>query len=187
MLKDSDVEYIKTIISERRRLLESTLEILVEIESSLKEQESALERYENAQSHLRESNAVQTLLQLINPNQKESATAIDIGRSPKTNVQIFEDILIKHGRPMHAVDIAAEAIRQGVVFQGKGKRERQTRNSLVTSKRFQNQGGNVWWVVSKPLNVEEPSAANNGHSTRGHSQGDTMLTFGDTNVEVFTS
>ena len=146
-----DLRDIKQRISQRRRALESVLGLLAEVESSLEEQEKALERYELAEKALKHSEAAEALIRLL-----VDPVGDNLGRKP--NVQVFEEIVLDNGRPMHASDIAREAERRGVEFQGTNPKSRQVRNSLVGSKRFLNAGGNRWWVTSH----RPPTASDNG-------------------------
>lgn len=98
------------------------------------ELEKALAKYAEAERKLLESRGAQTLARLL--------STADDGR---TNVDVYEEILLNAGAPMHVKEIAAEANRRGVLFRGKSPIEVQVRNSLAGSKRFENLGSNTWW------------------------------------------
>ena len=71
--------------------------------------------------------------------------------SKKSNVELYADILKAHGRPMHATAIAEVAPQYGVVWAGTGDPDRMVRNGISRSKRFENQGDNVWWLAGVPV------------------------------------
>lgn len=100
------------------------------------ELEKALDRFEHDERELLESPGAMLIARHL-------ANLTPQGRP---NVGVYEDILRDNGAPMHARDIAAEAKRRGVIFQGKHAVDTQVRNSMTGSKRFKNVGSNTWWI-----------------------------------------
>ena len=143
MLSSHDVEQIKQLISERRETLEKVLSLLAVVQSALDDQENAMERYELAYTQFQDSEEAKALLRLLTGAEEADVTR---GRS---NVQIYEEIILDNGQPMHATAIASEAEQRGVKLQGAARKPRQVRNSLSGSKRFVNLGGNVWWIEGR--------------------------------------
>ena len=77
-------------------------------------------------------------------------------RPGKTNVQVYEEIMSLHGRPMHLTDILESAARMGVSFKTTGDTKAQLRNALNgAKKRFENMGNNTWWIRGKSVPGEE--------------------------------
>ncbi len=62
---------------------------------------------------------------------------------PKSDVQIIEDILRRHG-PLHAWDIVQLATPEGANFQGRKTPTVMARDKMLRSKRFVLFGRNVW-------------------------------------------
>lgn len=159
MLTNAEFQNIKQSVTDRQALIEEVLSLLATMESALQDEVKALEAYETAQTELQGSDAVKEfarmLLGLTAPERRPGPVR------QKPNVEFFENVIISNGRPMHATDIAEEAQQQGAVFQGVTSISRQARNSMVNSKRFQNEGGNRWWVSDRP--VPDESSSSNGH------------------------
>ena len=80
----------------------------------------------------------------------------------KPNVQIYEEVIEDHGRPMHLVNIVDAAQNRGLRLRGTQDAPTQVRNALAGSKRFVNTGANVWWIEGRPL-PPKYDAAMNGH------------------------
>ena len=81
-------------------------------------------------------------------------------RPGKTNVQVYEEIISLHGRPMHLTDILESAARMGVVFKTNGDPKSQLRNALNgAKKRFKNMGNNTWWIKGKAIPGESDQNA----------------------------
>ena len=73
-------------------------------------------------------------------------------RPGKPNVQIYEEILSLHGKPMHMTDILESALKMGVTFKQGGEPRSQLRNALNgAKKRFKNIGNNTWWIADRPI------------------------------------
>ena len=68
-----------------------------------------------------------------------------------TNTQLYQQALLDHGRPMHVRELTEAALAHGVQLKGQGDPVEQVRNAVFASKRFENLGGNVWWVVGHPI------------------------------------
>lgn len=81
-------------------------------------------------------------------------------RKGKTNNQIYEELILAFGQPMHVTDILDAARTAGVRQKGTAPPIKRLRNVLNGAKtRFYNVGNNHWWVVDKPLpEVELPSS-----------------------------
>ncbi len=95
----------------------------------------------------------------------------------KPNVQIFQEILELHDRPMHISDILYWAQRWRVEFHGTADPKTQLRNSLNGAKtRFINVGNNTWCLADKPIPENPSPSANENHSnptnprTPGHTE-----------------
>lgn len=70
-----------------------------------------------------------------------------------TNVDAYEWIIRQAGHPMHVSEIAAEAQRIGVTWQGTAEPKTMVRNALLRAKgRFVNSGANHWNVISRQDN-----------------------------------
>ena len=81
-------------------------------------------------------------------------------RNGKTNNQIYEEIILAHGKPMHVTDILDAARVAGVRQKGSAPLLKRLRNVLNGAKtRFYNVGNNHWWVVGRPLSEEEPPSS----------------------------
>ena len=77
-------------------------------------------------------------------------------RPGKPNVQIYEEIMSLHGKPMHMTDILDSALRMGVTFKQGGEPRNQLRNALNgAKKRFKNIGNNTWWIADRPIPDQE--------------------------------
>lgn len=159
MLTQREFEQIKQSVKDRKALIEEVLSILATMESSLGDEEKALEAYELAQTDLKGSEAIKTFARLLLGEDSREPHEVRVRTKP--NVEYFEEAIISYGKPMHATDIAREAQSNGAIFHGKVAIARQARNSLVNSKRFQNEGGNKWWVIDRP--VPDESLSSNGH------------------------
>lgn len=171
MLTGREVRDERRMISERRQQLEGVLELLAELDSSLQDQDKALEKFESVQTRLRESDAAQALMRLLTETGTDQESVLETNGKP--NVQVYEEIILEHGKPIHAADIVKEAVKRGVVFKGQTPKATQVRNSLVGSKRFDNRGGNMWNVpraVQESLTPLERRLKNQGevllHGTR---------------------
>ena len=155
MLENNDIQGMRLFISGRRKGLEKALTILADMESSLKDQENALERYDKAQMHFRESD-IGELLRQISGAIESGYIIPDTERVP--NVQIYEDVILDNKKPMHPKLMVVPVEERGIELSGKASKWRQIRGSLVSSKRFVNKGNNYWWVTGKPLPKDEPHA-----------------------------
>ena len=91
------------------------------------------------------------------PLEQTGSTIHNIKKQPgKTNVQVYEEILYLHGRPMHLTDILESALRMGVQFKNNGNPRSQLRNALNgAKKRFENTGNNNWWIRGRPMPEEQ--------------------------------
>ena len=70
----------------------------------------------------------------------------------KPNVQVLQEILELHGKPMYITDLLQWAQRQGVKYTGKSDLKNQIRNSLNGARsRFVNIGNNTWWLADRPV------------------------------------
>jgi len=165
MLNEDNLQELRRNVAEERTLLEETILLLAELKTALEEQETALARYEATQNSLRVSPSVQALLRLLHV--PDGTVTVPQPRR-KTNVQVFEELLLEHGQPMHATDIAIQAETRGVVFQGSKPREIQARNALANSKRFVNQGGNMWWVANVALLMPDSPQQQSNYHPNGH-------------------
>ena len=77
-----------------------------------------------------------------------------------SNVQVYEDVLIANGSPMHVSRILDAALLRGVELKGDRSEVDQVRNALARSNRFHNVGANTWWIGQSPVREEAtPSAA----------------------------
>ena len=77
----------------------------------------------------------------------------------KPNTQLYEEVILEHGKPMHMSSILEEAIKRGLKLNGKRSPVVQMRTALANCKRLYNVGGNTWWIIDKPL-PEEPVVKN---------------------------
>ena len=68
----------------------------------------------------------------------------------KPNTQLFEEILLEHGKPMHMSSLLDAALARGLQFRGEREPTVQMRNALFGCKRIYNIGGNTWWVIDQP-------------------------------------
>ncbi len=77
----------------------------------------------------------------------------------KPNVQVLQEILELHGKPMYIDNLLYWAQKQGITFKGDNDPRLQLRNSLNGAKtRFWNVGNNTWWLVGQPIADEETRA-----------------------------
>ena len=83
----------------------------------------------------------------------------------KPNTQLFEEILLEHGRPMHISSLLDAALARGLRFKGKRAPIVQMRSALTTCKRIYNVGGNTWWVIGQPEPEKPPVTNGYGIST----------------------
>ena len=81
-----------------------------------------------------------------------------------SNAQLYQDVLLDHGQPMHVRDIAQAALERGVHLRGKGLPVDQVRNGMSNSRRFVNIGSNVWWVAGQVIPNDEEGVVENGES-----------------------
>ena len=82
----------------------------------------------------------------------------------KPNTQLFEEILLEHGRPMHISSLLDAALARGLRFKGKRAPIVQMRSALTTCKRIYNVGGNTWWVIDQPMPEKPPVINGHGRS-----------------------
>ena len=78
-----------------------------------------------------------------------------------SNSQLYQDVLLAHGRPMHVRKLTEAALARGARLRGEGKPMDQVRSSVSNSKRFVNIGSNVWWVADHPI-PDDDEALENG-------------------------
>lgn len=111
---------------------------------------------------------------------QDRAGTVDVRRKRKTNAQMYEEVLLEHGKPMHLVDLLDKALARGLQQQGTGTPEDQLRNALNSArKRFYNVGNNVWWVVGRPEPEDLPTASGGEPSPNG--QGDSLIPVAEAN------
>ena len=72
----------------------------------------------------------------------------------KPNTQLYEEVILEHGKPMHMSSILEEAIKRGLKLKGKRTTVVQMRSALSNCQRLYNIGSNIWWVIDKPLPEE---------------------------------
>ena len=102
------------------------------------------------------------LVRLYEAEQRVNAAKLTLGiplvntaTPKKTNAEIYTEIIRANGKPMHVREIAVALREYGNILKGKNEPEIQVRNALNASKRFENVGGNTWWVLGDPLLVHE--------------------------------
>ena len=96
----------------------------------------------------------------------------------KSNVQIYEDILLENGSPMHVTRVLETALLRGAELKGKRPPVDQVRNALSRCKRFSNVGGNTWWIAAIPLPPDTSAPAGRVSSSETPSleaEGDTSV------------
>lgn len=138
--------------------------------ASIKEIEADIEaNREQAETRISDAEKLQRLHDLLDEAQRyfdehDLATIIRRTREPmqegpyatkhkgKPNVQVLEEILKLHGKPMYITDLLHWAQVQGVRFKGDSDPKSQIRNSLNGAKaRFVNLGNNTWWLADRPV------------------------------------
>ena len=90
-------------------------------------------------------------------------------REGKTNNEVYEEIILAFGKPMHVTDILDAARAAGVRQKGTAAPLNQLRNVLNGAKtRFYNVGNNHWWIVGRPLPEEERPPSNSRQTSNSH-------------------
>ena len=90
-------------------------------------------------------------------------------RKKKPNAQMYEEIMLEHGKPIHLIDLLDKALARGLQQQGTGAPENQLRNSLNSSKkRFCNLGNNMWWLADRPLPQDPPDEGRHPPNGQGN-------------------
>lgn len=146
------IQEAKDLANEYLQRLDAIRDLL----NALEDQKRGLENEKEALSKLGE--AVLGLPSFGVPG--KSGTAAKRKRNyGKPNTQLYEEIILEHGKPMHMSGILEEALKRGLKFKGKRRPVIQMRTALANCKRLYNVGGNIWWVIDKPL-PEERSVAN---------------------------
>ena len=142
-------------------------QVAAELHSALEDLQGLLDRHKDFCKKLEEAlarvNRAKARLRVFQDgSDMDGAITIDARFSgQKSNVEIFEEVLRHHGKPMHVRDIVTAAQERGVVLRGKNRPTLQVRNALYSSKRFINTGSNIWWLLGEP--IPQPSVAQRVH------------------------
>ena len=134
--------------------------------------EVAQEHYAKAQAYYNEADIAG-----IRNRRTPGRTPTNTKHNGKPNVQVYQQILELHGRPMYITDILHWARSLGVEFHGAADPKTQLRSALNGAKgRFTNVGNNTWWLADTPVPENPPPSTNGNHSdprnprTPGHSE-----------------
>lgn len=139
----SDLQAIRA----RRAGLAELKEQIDALDAALASQEEGLVAEERAHAQLPSWEAWHQFVGGAQQSPLESPLAT----RAKSNVQIYRDVLLEHGKPMHVPALYEAALSHGLRLRGKGDPREQVRNSLTGSKDFVNKGDNHWWVEGVPL------------------------------------
>ena len=151
---DKEIQRAEELKAEYARKVDAADQLL----QALKEQKQGLENERQALTVL--GRTIPTMPQLMT-NGESSGTQQQVKAYGKPNTQLYEEIILDHGRPMHMSDILEEALNRGLVLRGKRPPIVQMRGALAHCKRLCNVGGNTWWVTDRPVPEEHPTT--NGH------------------------
>ena len=151
---DKEIQRVEELRAEYVRRVDAADQLL----QALKEQKQGLEGERQALAVLEQP--IPTV-QLLTTSERSSWTQQRVKVQGKPNTQLYEEIILDHGRPMHMSDILKEAFNRGLVLQGDREPIVQMRGALANCKRLYNVGGNIWWITDRP--VPEEHTKTNGH------------------------
>ena len=148
---DKEIQDAQALKFTYARLLEGADQLLL----ALKEQKQGLEKEKEARAVLEEHAPIAF------PLAGSEQPAKKPQQMGKLNTQLYEEVILANGRPMHMTSILEESLNRGLVLQGARPAMVQIRGALAGCKRLYNVGGNTWWVIDKPIPEDSPNT--NGH------------------------
>lgn len=142
---DQEIEVVRNYVDLKQRLTELTIEMMNYYRTHI----VLLSRYEHLPFDLDVPAAV--IAEILDREQAntpfESLTA---------KLDVYHDIILQNGGPMHASAVAAAAIQRGVRWQGVNPPAIKVRNAMTRSARFENVGRNTWEITDrKEVKAEE--------------------------------
>ena len=139
----ANAEKIKNLYAQRLEAAEQLLQ-------ALQDQRGAAEKEREARTILDQPLPLASV-KTIGVPLRASGTGEQRRNNGKPNTQLFEEVLLEHGNPMHMSSLLDTALARGLQFRGKREPIIQMRNALFNCKRIYNIGGNTWWIIDQPL------------------------------------
>ena len=150
----ANAEKVKNLYAQRLEAAEQLLQ-------ALQDQRGAAESERKARAILGQPTPLVSAVSAIGVPGIAFASGEQRARYGKPNTQLFEEVLLEHGKPMHMSSLLDAALARGLQFRGKRAPIVQMRTALSNCKRIYNIGGNTWWIIDQP--VPEKLPATNGH------------------------